>query len=557
MSFNLQTTLGDLVGVLKKKVYTKHITTVNSVDTNTAPLTGFAMSGTMVCTYALSAAATEALEETVEALPLIIDINPNSADPVVPGSVLFQIGSAANPSTYLYYDRNGVIYRNMDPSTGAGIRAGTINYATGRVTLDEFTNGNSAAAVKVLSCITKQGSITVTEVHFRTAGAPIRPGSLYIQGALVDGTELNAQADMSGEILTDHINGSVDAETGIVHLAFGRFVVAAGHESEPWYDPSLLETDGTIWVPVAFSTESLMYGCAVYSYLPIDPDLVGIDPVRLPSDGRVPIVTEGDVIVIHNTDTDTLPSGLTAGQIIQLSRDNLSLVELYDADSDYVSANLYTVNLPLGRVTMADPLNLAGYTEPLVALHRREDRCLAVDVQITGAIAVAAGVTHDYPVEGSYVSSALRFGDLAAKVTNLFDQKTWTNIWSDTLIGDPCTWNFNDVNYPPVVTDKGAIRERWLLKFDTIDHFLFIGEKIGQIAAGYITVDFAPINPATGVPYLFIDYRAWGAGQAVGNCLRMNTSACAAPIQIVRTTLSGPVTEPNDQFTIQLRGDAN
>jgi hypothetical protein len=556
MSFDLQTTMGDFVGFIDNRPTTTY-TVSDGVVKNTEPLVGFAMTGTMACEYALSAAATEAHEEIIDPQPLVIDINPLSAEPVVPGSVLFQIGTTAAPSTYLYYDRNGTIYRNMNLATGAGIQAGTIDYATGLVTLNEYTNGNSASAVKVLSCVTKAGTVVVTEAHFRTAGAPIRPGSLYIQGALVDGTALNATAGFDGKINADCIKGDVDVDTGIVHLYFGGWMVAAGNESEPWYDPVLVRPDGYIWVPVAVSAESLIYGCAVYSYLPLDADLIGIDPVRLPSDGRVPIVTEGDVIVVRNTQTDSLPAGLSAGQMIQLSRTDLSLVELYDAADVYVPTTLYTINLALGRVTMADPLILTGYTEPLVALHVREDMCLVVDAQITGAISLTAAITHDYPIEGTYVSSALRFGDLAAKVTNLFDQKTWTNVWQDTLIGDPCTWNFNDVNFPVVVTDKGAIKERWLVKFDTIEHFVFIGEKVGQIAEGYITEDFAPINPATLVPYLFIDYRAWGSGQAVGNCLRLNTSACAAPIQFVRTTLSGPVTEPNDQFTVQLRGDAN
>jgi hypothetical protein len=556
MSFDLQTTMTN-GWVVFNATPTTTSTVANGVVRNTEPLAGIAMTGAMACEYALSAAATEAHEEIIDPQPLVIDINPLSAEPVVPGSVLFQIGTTANPSTYLYYDRNGIIYRNMSLTTGAGIQAGTIDYATGLVTLNEYTNGNSAAGVKVLSCVTKAGTVVVTEAHFRTAGAPIRPGSLYIQGSLVDGTALNVTAGFDGKLNSDYIKGTVDVDTGIVHLFFGGWVVAEGNESEPWYDPVLVQADGHIWVPVAVSAESLTYGCAVYSYLPLDADLIGIDPVRLPSDGRVPIVTEGDVIVVRNTQTDTLPAGLTAGQMIQLSRTDISLVELYDADDIYVPTTLYTVNLALGRVTMANPLVLTAYTEPLVALHVREDMCLVVDAQITGAISLAAGITHDYPVEDTYVSSALRFGDLAAKVTNLFDQKTWTNVWQDTLIGDPCTWNFNDVNFPVVVTDKGAIKERWLAKFDSTEHFVFVGEKVGQIAEGYITVDFAPINPATGVPYLFIDYRAWGEGQAVGNCLRLNTSACAAPIQFVRTTLSGPVTEPNDQFTVQLRGDAN
>ena len=43
---------------------------------------------------------------------------------------------------------------------------------------------------------------------------------------------------------------------------------------------------------------SLRYNAVSYAYLPLDAELVGVDPVRLPADGRVPIFRDGDVIVV-------------------------------------------------------------------------------------------------------------------------------------------------------------------------------------------------------------------------------------------------------------------
>jgi hypothetical protein len=138
----------------------------------------------------------------------------------------------------------------------------------------------------------------------------------------------------------------------------------------------------------------------------------------------------------------------------------------------------------------------------------------------------------------------------------MFDQTTWTSVWSNDLIGSASNASYNDVNYPVIVTNAGGVNGRWALKFTDTTAFQIIEEKLGIIGSGYISQDCAPINPATNQSYFFIDYRGWGAGWAAGNVLRFNTDGPIGPLWIARTTLQGPVTEPNDQFTIQIRGDA-
>jgi len=145
---------------------------------------------------------------------------------------------------------------------------------------------------------------------------------------------------------------------------------------------------------------------------------------------------------------------------------------------------------------------------------------------------------------------------MQSRAYGLFDQKTWTSVWSNSLIGDATNASYNEVNYPLQITNAGGITGRWALKFTDTTAFEIIEEKLGIIGSGYTTQDCQPINPATLEPYFFIDYRGWGAGWATGNVLRFNTDGALAPIWIARTTLQGPATEPNDQFTLQIRGDA-
>ncbi|PIE31174.1 hypothetical protein CSA56_19135, partial [candidate division KSB3 bacterium] len=57
-------------------------------------------------------------------------------------------------------------------------------------------------------------------------------------------------------------------------------------------------------------------------------------------------------------------------------------------------------------------------------------------------------------------------------------------------------------------------------------------------------------------PFFTIPYAGWGSGWAAGNVVRFNTDGASPPFWVVRTTLQGPAQEPEDFFTLQIRGDA-
>lgn len=507
---------------------------------------GFPGSGSYKATG--SGAAETTIQETVEAAPFILDLTPNITGKIIqPGSVNFVWGGVR------YIDRLGKIYRNPDPTTGQGAEVGAINYETGEVVLDFYDTGTNAITVQ--SLIARHGRQLVPSVFFRTPGAPLRPGSLSFTCTSFDGQTVSGTSNFDGTIDGDLVTGNIDYEKGMVMLYFGERVPAAGNENEDWYSASTVK-DGTVWKPVPVFADTIYYVCVVYSYIPLNADLIGLDPVRLPVDGRVPIVKVGDVVVVHNTQATQLQNPLSAGQVITLPRPGISYVELYDVNEQYVPSTKYTWNEQTQKLTMATPLDLTGFAQPLVAMHRIEDMCLVSDVQINGQITVASPVVNDYPVTGTYVSSALLFGDLRSRYFNLYDQKTWTNAWSNDLIGDSANATYNEVNYPILVTNQGAVTERWAIVFTASDYFYVMGEKLGIVATGYTTNDCQPINPATGQPFFFIDYRGWGSGWVSGNVLRFSTEGANHDLWIARTTLQGPVAEPNDQFTIQIRGDA-
>ena len=134
---------------------------------------------------------------------------------------------------------------------------------------------------------------------------------------------------------------------------------------------------------------------------------------------------------------------------------------------------------------------------------------------------------------------------------------SWTGEWADSVVGDVALGTYNDTLAPIVVTNAGALTERWALIFTSTTQFRIVGEKVGQIGTGDINTETAPINPITGVPYFVLPALGWGAGWAAGNVLRVNTIGAELPVWVVRTVQQGPETVTDDAFTLLVRGDVD
>ena len=495
--------------------------------------------------YAVAGATESTFTEDVPNQLLQIDLCPHSIATVTPGSVAFTLAG------HTYWDIEGVIHRDVDANTGVGTVSGAIDYQTGRVTLTDWIAG--PCAITVTSLLIENYPWQVVAYQGYANVAPVRPGSFTLAATAADGELLTATADASGVITGDSIRGNINVETGIFELEFGELLLdadlSADEKTEPWYDAENVTADGHIWRPRAVWPATIRYNCVAYVYMPLSSDILGIDPVRLPLDGRVPIYGVGYVVVIHHTQTTEI-SNPANGQVIDCGCERLAWVKLVDANGDPVATDKYTVDLDAGTVTLDD---VTGLTAPLTLTDRIEDMRLINDVEINGTLTVTKALSHDFPL-GTYVSSALILGDMFARVTNIFEQNTWTGAWSDDLIGSAPLASFNNTLYPITVTNAGATQERWAVIFTSSTAFKVVGEYSGQIAVGDINTDFAPINPATGVPYLTIPALGWGQGWATGNVLRLNTIAANRPVQIARTILQSETASGSDQFCIETRG---
>ncbi|WP_339091611.1 hypothetical protein [Variovorax paradoxus] len=472
---------------------------------------------------------------------LSIKLLPSFSEAGVPGSVNFTMGGKT------YFDRAGSLYTDLDPATGAATLAGTYDYATNVAALTTWPAAASTSVV-VSSLLTSLDGQPVEYVVFRTPVAPVSPGTLQLLATKLNGGTVNVTADGSGLINGANVHGTFDAATGVGKVRFGDWVTAAGNEGAIWYSADAVGSDGKIWKPVPVFASTIRYNAVAYTTLPVDATLLGLDPVRLPSDGRVPIFRKGELVVIHNT--KRLPAAVVSnGQTLDTGRVRLSRVRIVGANGQTIETG-YTRNLDAGTVTFSD---VSSYAQPVVVEHRIEDLLTVSDVGIDGRLAFAGRVTHDYTAGDTCVSSALPMGDVKARVSLLFDQQTWSGVWSDSLIGNAADPTFNDIDYPITVTNKGAVTERWRIQINAGGtSYNLIGEHVGQIVTGQsLTADCSPLGPS-GVPYMTIRAAGFGSGWAAGQLIRFNTVAATFPFVPIRTVQMGAETVLDDSFEISV-----
>ncbi|MBF6987258.1 hypothetical protein [Cupriavidus sp. IK-TO18] len=477
------------------------------------------------------------------------DLTRQFDEPIVPGSVMFTWGGK------VYFDRTGYLFTDLDQATGAATQVGTVNYATGDCTLTSWATGASNA-IAMQSLLTTINGQPTDYVVFRVPAAPVVPGSLQMRVTPLAGAPYSVTADSNGTITSaGKCFGSIDYATGVVKVRFGDMVTAAGNEAAIWYNAAAVQTDGKIFKPLPVFADQILFNAVAYTYLPLDSTILGLDPVRLPQDGRVPIFRSGDVVVVHHTAKQAVPP--SSGLAVDVGRVRVAAMRVIDSSNPPVVMNpsMYATNLDAGTLTFNGTVSTSGMVGTIYVENRIEDMSLLSDVQITGQLTLMRQLTHTYPADESRVSSALIMGDLQARRSLSFTQTTWASVFADTVSGGSPASTYNFTTYPLVVTDKSCIQERWAIVFTDTINFRVIGESVGQIAVGSVNSDCSPTNPSTGQPFFTLAALGWGGGWAAGNVLRFNTAAANYPLWLARTVLQSVPSGQSDSFRVQIRGD--
>lgn len=417
--------------------------------------------------------------------PLHIDLRQQG---IVTGTLSFNIGTTP------YTELDGKVYQDTT-------EVGTLS--NGLVVLTNYVNGT----VLVKTLLIKTSDDSIKRLSFTTP--KMRPASLKLD---IDDAQAAAQLD-SNITMSNATIGFVDSSVGLV----------------------MIDKLGT-------NFDNLVYQMVALSYLPIDTAIAKIDAVRLPQDGLIPIFRRGDSILIRNAQTDNLGSAFTGGQTINLSRNDVDRISLVDADNKPVLGELWDYDLDAGTITFKTSIDLSSYKMPLKAIHAQEQRNRIVDLDIDGTLSLLFATNRAYPIENTYVSSLLIGDDLAVRVSVPFTQRSWNSVWQDTPEGEPLLNKLKLTDYPMILTDDGAITDKWLIKFISSSQFELYGEALGFVGKFDTLTNLAPINPATSKPYFTIDKRAFGTDTpwAVQDVIRFNTWGTLMPVWVLCAVQPNP-----------------
>lgn len=448
----------------------------------------------------------------------------------------------------------GTLLRDISSTTGAGLPAGSVVGGAGRVLVQSWPVGASPALQDARGLLLPAGvGVELPSAAFstmlRTAAAPLRPGSFSVLGTMQDGTTFNVTAGTDGVIDGTRVKGRVDVQYGFAEL---YFVNALGDEDLE-VDLSHLGIAGLTTIPADLvMLDTLRYNAVAYEYIPVDPEIIGVNPVRLPSDGRVPIFQAGDYVVVHTQDALAAQT-VTDGQEISLGVERLTRIMIWGDDGAEITHG-WARDLDAGTVQI---LTCGDWAQPVRIGWSIEHMAVVREAQISGQLTLNRALTHAFPLGKSHVSSALMLGDRFARVSHLFDQQTWDGItYQDTVNGNVAIATYNDAATPVEVDNTGAITQRWALQILSTGAVRVVGEKVGVVLdSASINADIAPVNPNTGTPYFRLRKEGWGSGWIAGNLLRINTVGAGSGFCIVRAVQPGDYASLDHRFALLARVD--
>jgi hypothetical protein len=303
--------------------------------------------------------------------------------------------------------------------------------------------------------------------------------------------------------------------------------------------------------------DTLTYSAVTVQYRPIDAESLGVDPTRFPPDGKMPLYHIGDTLIVHHTQSITLANPLPAGSLINCGRTHVSWVTLVDNTGAAVpSDGRFTLNGEYGTVLFADPLDLSEFVQPLKLYHTIADRSVITDLDISGIITFSKLLKHNYP-QGSLVSSAMQLQTLQADWSTVFSQQAWLNTWKSTRDGNPIMAQYNYAQFPPLVTNHHATRQRYALLWKNNTQFDCVGESMGYVGSGDKNNNFSPLNLLTGGSLFTLYTLGMGSLWNAGNVLRIDTIQVAEHSIWCLMSINPSDPGGTDKFEIRILGDQN
>lgn len=494
---------------------------------------------------------------------------------ILPGSVRMKIGSDD------YFDDYGILKNKLNQKTGEAIAAGSLNYNTKQVKLSDWPAGPNN--IDIQSMVVISDPVPVQKMVFRTPISPLKSGQfslaldLYeLVDVTINGTtatnyskigrvtvSANAQNKLTG---SKFVFGDLDSKAGVVRFELYQKMKLSDNPNlkrdssavKPswWAVDNIYSEAGEEYInkPIYTTPNTARYDAMGYTFIPLDSKIIGLDPVRLPVDGRVQFIRRGDPLTITELLEFKLPTN-EPNDVFNLGQVRLSDVNLYDSKNMKVDATLFSANLDSGKLTLNANFKADGYTPPFTAKFRIIDLALVKNVDISNSVTLYKPLTHDFSTN-AVVSSMILAGDLQSQAINIFMQKTWGNVWSDSLIGERAESQLKSAENPIITTNDSTIEDDWALVFTGSTTVRIISKYLGEIGLGNIGQIIAPINTATGKPFWQILPEAWGTGYDPGNVLRFKTIAAQYQLWL-GNAIQQHTPSPQDTFDFTLGFHAN
>lgn len=160
-------------------------------------------------------------------------------------------------------------------------------------------------------------------------------------------------------------------------------------------------------------------------------------------------------------------------------------------------------------------------------------------------IGLQAGVSNAYSStnQATRVASLLSLGTIQASVTSV----TVTSSGGD----------YDHDNFPVLANNQGSINQTFTLTFTSSTAFTLVGNTLGSLGSGNISgVNCAPLNPATGTPYLTINAAGFSGVFQAGDTIVIPIVPSAKGFWLKRVIPAATPSLAANKFVIVVEGES-
>ena len=178
-------------------------------------------------------------------------------------------------------------------------------------------------------------------------------------------------------------------------------------------------------------------------------------------------------------------------------------------------------------------------------------------VQAGDALVIIDGTTEqlDYVVDsvswsGNQATITLTTGVLTALnsgviVSSAIVDTTNTNPSFSNVVKSFVGSTYDETTYPVLVENLSCIEQTVTLTFTSATAFTVISDKLGALASGNVSSDYAPMNADFALPYFTLQAAGWGGTHTAGESLQFQVHPAAVPIYVIQKFAAGTATGIN------------